>query len=80
MLKNILINFGGTLITASLATFLSFPMLVYLLIYEPLQVGVLKFLASYIPQTNEAAIFGVINQAYFGWHFSCHHGGGNKID
>jgi hypothetical protein len=70
MLKNILIIFGGAFITASLAIFLSFSMLVYQLIYEPQQVGVLKFPASHIPQTNEAAIFGSINKANFAFHLT----------
>jgi hypothetical protein len=70
MLKKILIIFGGVLITASLAIFLSFSMLVYQVIYEPEQVGVLKFLVSHIPQTNEAAIFGVINETNFAIHIT----------
>jgi len=70
MLKKILIIFGGLLIITSVAIFLSFSVLVYQVIYEPEQVSVLTFLASHIPQTNEAAIFGMIDEANFAIHIT----------
>jgi hypothetical protein len=64
MLKKILIIFGGSLITVSLAVSLVFSMFLYQVIYEPEQIGILKWLASKMPQTNEA-LSGTINDSHF---------------
>lgn len=64
MLKRLLIIFGGSLITVSLAVFLVFSMFMYQVIYEPEQVEILKWLATKMPATNEA-LSGTINDSHF---------------
>lgn len=67
MLKKILIIFGSSLVTLSLAVFFVFSMLVYQVIFEPEQVDILQFIASKIPPTDEI-ISGAINNNNFVIH------------
>lgn len=64
MLKKLLIIFGCSLITVSLVVFLVFSMFIYQIIYEPEQIEVLKWLATKMPETNEA-LSGTINDSHF---------------